>query len=155
MGLRGEMKVSPLTDFPERFNNLREVRIQTKKGLSSYEIERASYRNPFVYISLKGLSSSEEARSLAGGLIQIPEEDRIALPEGSYYQFEIKGLDVYLEGGRFLGKVTDILRTGANDVYVVGQGEKEYLIPALRSVVKEINLSEKRMTLHPMEGLLE
>ena len=88
-------------------------------------------------------------------LIQIPEEDRIALPEGSYYQFEIKGLDVYLEGGRFLGKVTDILRTGANDVYVVGQGEKEYLIPALRSVVKEINLSEKRMTLHPMEGLLE
>lgn len=156
VGLRGELKVSPLTHFPRRFNQLREVTIQTKEGQSQiYRIEQVRYASPFIYLKLAGLSSLEEARPLAGGSVLIPEEDRIPLPEGSYYHFEIEGLDVFLENGTRLGKIASIMETGSNDIYVVKAEGKEYLIPALSSVVKEINLPERRMTIRPMQGLLE
>lgn len=156
VGLRGELKVSPLTHFPRRFNQLRDITIQTKQGQSqAYRIERVRYASPFVYIKLAGLSSLEEAQSLAGGTLLIPEEERLPLPEGSYYHFEIEGLDVYLENGTRLGKIESILETGSNDIYIVKEEGKEFLIPALASIVKEINLPEGRMTIRPMQGLLE
>ncbi len=77
------------------------------------------------------------------------------LPEGSYYQFEIIGLNVYLENGARLGRIESIMETGSNDIYVVKEEGKEFLIPALASVVIEINLPERRMTIRPMQGLLE
>ncbi|MFY9269991.1 MAG: ribosome maturation factor RimM [Candidatus Manganitrophaceae bacterium] len=156
VGLRGELKISPLTDFPERFDSLEEVLIETKEGQTDlYRIEGVRHGPPFVYLHLAGLTSVEMAQSLAGGVLLIPDEKRIPLPKGSYYHFEIEGLDVYLEDGVFLGKVDEIIRTGSNDVYVVRQGGKEYLIPALVSVVRKISLSEGKMVISPMNGLLE
>jgi 16S rRNA processing protein RimM len=156
VGLRGELKVSPLTHSPRRFSRLRDITIQTKEGqLQRYRIEQVRYASPFVYVKLADLSSPEEAQALAGGSILIPEEDRLPLPEGSYYHFEIEGLDVYLEDGTRLGKIESVLETGSNDIYVVKEAGKEFLIPALASVVKEINLPERRMTIRPIQGLLE
>lgn len=156
VGLQGELKVSPLTHFPQRFRQLRDITIQKKGGQSqTYRIEQVRYASPFIYIKLAGLSSLEEAQLLAGGSILIPEEDRMPLPEGSYYQFEIIGLDVYLENGARLGRIESIMETGSNDIYVVKEDGKEFLIPALASVVIEINLPERRMTIRPMQGLLE
>lgn len=156
VGLLGELKVSPLTHFPRRFNQLRDITVQTKGGESqTYRIEKVRYASPFVYLKLAGLSSLEEAQLLAGGSILIPEEERMPLPEGSYYHFEIVGLDVFLENGTRLGKIASVMETGSNDIYVVKEEGKEFLIPALSSVVKEINLSERRMTIRPMQGLLE
>ena len=156
VGLQGELKISPLTHSPQRFNQLQEVTIETKEGRSqTYRIKRVRYALPFVYMMLAGLSSIEAAQELAGGSILIPEEERMPLPKGSYYHFEIEGLDVFLENGTRLGKLDHIFETGSNDVYVVKQDEKEYLIPALASVVKEVNLQEGRMTIRPLQGLLE
>lgn len=156
VGLRGELKVYPLTDFPDRFNTLRDVILRMKDGRTyQYQIAQARVGSPCVFIFFIGVSSLEEARLLVGALIQTPEEDRIPLPEGSYYQYEIEGLDVYLEEGSLLGKVTRVIQTGSNDVYVVEREGKEYLIPALRSVVKEISIQGRRMTIHPIEGLLD
>lgn len=156
VGLHGEVKVFPLTDFPDRFNNMRDVIVRTKEGRTyQYQIEKARFRHPAVYIYFAGVTSLEEARTLVGGLIQAPEEERVPLPEGSYYQYELEGLDVYLEEGRYLGKVADIIQTGSNDVYVVRWEGKEFLIPALKSVVRNISLSERRMIIHPIEGLLD
>jgi 16S rRNA processing protein RimM len=156
VGLRGELKVSPLTHFPRRFNQLRDITIQTKESQSqTYRIEQVRYASPFIYLKLAGLSSPEEAQSLAGGIILISEEERLPLPKGSYYHFEIEGLHVYLESGVLLGKIESVLETGSNDVFVVKEEGKEFLIPALSSIVKEINLPERRMTIRPMEGLLE
>lgn len=156
IGLRGEVKISPLTDFPERFAELQEVIVQAKGGEKHRcRVERVRYGPPFVYITFSGFSSLESVVFLIGGSIQIPAAERVSLPEGSYYHFEIEGLAVYLEGGAFLGRVDRIFQTGSNDVYVVKEGDREYLIPALSSVVKEISLAENRMTIRPMEGLLE
>ncbi|TAK05502.1 MAG: 16S rRNA processing protein RimM [Candidatus Manganitrophaceae bacterium] len=156
VGLQGELKVSPLTHSPQRFDRLQDVTIKTKEGQpQQYRIERVRYAFPFVYIKLAGISSLEEAQLLAGGALLIPDEERMPLPKGSYYHFEIEGLDVFLENGTRLGKLEQILETGSNDVYVVKQDGKEYLIPALASVVKEINLKEGRMIIRPLQGLLE
>jgi len=157
VGLRGEVKVLLLTDFPERFKSLREVIVQTKEKQEQeqYQIEYVRFGLPFVYITFAGLSSSAQVDSLIGGLIQLPEEQRVPLPEGSYYQFELQGMDVYLEEGTLLGKVNQVLQTGSNDVFVVKSGEREYLIPALRTVVREIDLTKKRMMIRPVEGLLD
>ena len=157
VGLRGEVKVLLLTDFPERFKSLREVIVQTKEKQEQeqYQIEYVRLGLPFVYITFAGLSSSAQVDSLIGGLIQLPEEQRVPLPEGSYYQFELQGMDVYLEEGTLLGKVNQVLQTGSNDVFVVKSGEREYLIPALHTVVREIDLTKKRMMIRPVEGLLD
>jgi 16S rRNA processing protein RimM len=156
VGLQGELKVLLLTDFPDRFKTLREVIIQTKEEeQQQYHIDHLRYGPPFVYITFVGLSSVDQVDALIGGLIQIPEEERVVLPKGSYYQFELQGIDVYLQDGIFLGRVDHILQTGSNDVFVVKGGKKEYLIPALHTVVKEIDISKRRMIIHPIDGLLE
>ncbi len=156
VGLQGELKISPLTHSPQRFNRLKEITIQTKEGASqTYHVEQVRYAPPFVYMRLSDISSPEEARLLAGGSILIADEERMPLPKGSYYHFELEGLDVCLEDGTRLGKLDHILETGSNDVYVVKQDGKEFLIPALASVVKEVKLQEGRMTIRPLQGLLE
>lgn len=156
VGLHGEVKVSLLTDFPDRFKTLRGVIVQTKdERQQEYQIDHVRYGAPFVYITFAGFSTLDQVDPLIGGLIQIPEEERAVLPEGSYYQYELQGIDVYLDEGTFLGKVDQILQTGSNDVFVIKSGKKEYLIPALHTVVKEIDIQKRRMVIHPIDGLLE
>ena len=156
VGLRGEVKVLLLTDFPERFEMLREVVVQTKEDEEQQlQIGHVRYGPPFVYITFSGLCSVTQVDPFIGGLIQIPEEQRVSLPEGSYYQFELQGMNVYLEEGVFLGKVDQIFQTGSNDVFVVKSGKREYLIPALHAVVKKIDLSKREMIIHPIDGLLD
>ena len=74
---------------------------------------------------------------------------------GEYFWYELIGLDVYLVSGEYIGKIENILPTGSNDVYIVGKEEKEYLIPAIEDVVKEIDIERKKMIIEPLEGLLE
>ncbi|MFQ5949867.1 MAG: ribosome maturation factor RimM [Nitrospiria bacterium] len=154
VGVHGEIKILPLTDFPERFDRLQEVMIETREGrLQRYQIDRMRQAPPYVYIRFAGLSSIEQVDFLRGAFLQIPEEKRAPLAEGNYYRFELKGLDIYLEEGTFLGKLEDIFETGSNDVFVVKSEGREVLIPALRSIVKSVDLAHKRMVVRPVEGL--
>ncbi len=156
VGLRGEVKCALMTDFPKRFFSLEAVVVETKEGRRyPLQIERVRHRAHFVYLIFKGISSREQAEPLKNGRIQIKEEDRTPLPPDHYYQYEIEGLSVYLEEGTCLGKVASVLTTGGNDVYIVKQNRREYLIPAIKSVVKKIDLVKREMTICPMEGLLD
>ncbi|MBI3598087.1 MAG: 16S rRNA processing protein RimM [Nitrospirae bacterium] len=156
MGLRGEVKCSLMTDFPARFNGLRHVTIGTKDGgCYAYQIERVRFASRFAFITFQDVTSREQAECLRGGEIQIAEGERVLLPADHYFRHEIVGLDVYLEGEILLGKVDSVLETGGNDVYVVKKGSREFFIPALKSVVKQIDLFKKEMIIRPMEGLLD
>jgi 16S rRNA processing protein RimM len=95
------------------------------------------------------------AEQLRGGYLEITREQLVPLPEGSYYIFEIIGLKVYDLDGAYLGEITDVLQTGANDVYVVETGGKPLLIPALKQVVREVDLQGRRMRVELPEGLME
>jgi 16S rRNA processing protein RimM len=151
----GEVRCVPTTDFPERFLDLALVVIETKSGRRPLAIKRARQGGRFVYLTFEGCGSRTDTELLIGGQIQIPESERIVLPPDHYYRYEIEGLSVYLEGGAYLGTVVSVLETGGNDVYLVKDDQREYLIPAIKSVVKQVDLIKREMTICPMEGMLD
>ncbi len=142
-GIRGEMRVIPLTDFPERFQELEQVYV----GEDLMQVEACWYHKQFVIMKLKECPHREAAAELTGQLLYVDKSQAMPLEEGEYYTFDIIGLEVFDLEGNSLGHVTEVLKTGANDVYVAskkGQA-KQILIPALKAVVKEINLPEGKM----------
>ncbi|WP_031515351.1 ribosome maturation factor RimM [Desulfofalx alkaliphila] len=155
-GRKGEVRLIPLTDFLDRFNDLDELQVYLKDKRFTVHLEAVRRHKNFIILKFKGIDDINEAEKLKGGLAQITKDKLVPLPEGSYYIFQIVGLDVFTESGEKLGTVTEVLRTGANDVYVtkppVG---KDILIPALKSVVKEINIEANRMVVELPEGLLD
>jgi 16S rRNA processing protein RimM len=108
-----------------------------------------------VFLLFNGFDSPEKAKELNGWFIKVPEEEAVPLPEGSYYWFELIGMEVFSETEEKLGKIVDIFETGSNDVYVVKQGRKEIYVPATREIIKQIDRAAKRMIIHPVDGLLD
>jgi 16S rRNA processing protein RimM len=106
-------------------------------------------------VKFKDCKSIEEAQVLVGRSLEVFSEDFQPLPEGEYYWFQIEGLQVFDEEGRYYGTVNEIIVTGSNDVYVVQDGDKELLLPMIDSVVKSIDLKENKLIFHIIEGLLE
>lgn len=156
VGLQGEVKVALLTDFPERFDALKGVHVQTKHG-EAFRLHIAGIRHgpPFVYLSFVDLTDISEVTALRGALLQVPASERVSLPEGRYFQSDLLGLDVYTKEDIVLGKVSDIIETGSHDVFVVTGEQGEFLIPAQHKFVTEIDLAGKRMVVDPIEGLLD
>jgi len=149
-GSRGDLKVEPLTDFPERFAPGCSLYVE---GIA-HIIERSRWHKGKVYIKLSGIDSTAAAEALRQRFLEVPEEELKPLSEDEYYQFQIVGLKVRTTEGQPLGKVTQILRTGSNDVFVV-QGEGgELLIPALDDVIKAIDLDGGWIEVELVEGLL-
>ena len=137
-GLRGEVRVIPLTDFPERFESLREVFI----GERVFHVEHVHYHRQFVLLTLAECTSREAAAKLTGELLRVAREDAAPLAEGEFYTFDIIGLAVLDMAGERLGEVTNVLKTGSNDVYVVKNPDgSELLVPALKNVVREIDIA--------------
>ena len=107
-----------------------------------------------LIIKLEGCDSIESAEKLRGWSLFIRREEFEPLPEGEYYWFEIEGLHVYDEDGKYYGRIVEIMETGSNDVYVVQDGANEILLPMIESVVKTIDVKEKKLIFHVVEGLL-
>ncbi len=146
----------PLTDVPERFDHLSSVSVcLANKQVEQVDIEQVSYYKNFVYLRFQGYHSVEKVRHFIGCVLQVDEMSSPELPEGVYYHFEIIDSDVYTDEERYLGKVVHILETGGHDVYVVRDGAQEYLIPSNHEVVTQIDRAKRRITVHPLEGLLE
>ncbi len=142
-GIAGVLRVIPLTDFPDRFESLKEVYI----GDELVHIEQVKYQNQFILLRLREYSVREEVARLTGQFLSVDRSQAAPVAEGEYYTFDIVGLHVFDSAGNALGVVKDVLKTGSNDVYVASKpGEAaQILIPALKKVVKEINLTEGRM----------
>ena len=142
-GIRGELRIIPLTDFPERFAALREIMV----GDELLHVERVKPQGKNVLMRFREYAVREEAQKLTGRLLTVARAEAAPLDEGEYYVFDIVGLTVYDEEDNELGTVENVLRTGSNDVYAVrSEDGREILIPALRSVVREIDVPGGRMT---------
>jgi 16S rRNA processing protein RimM len=149
-GRLGMLKVEPATDFPERFNPSSIVYIDNQP----LTIDAVTWRKGMAFIKFSGIDSPEDAEELRHKEIQIPRRLVKPLPRGQYYHFQLIGLQVYTMNGELLGSIDRILSTGSNDVYIVAGKQKEFLIPAIDDVVKEVDLAEGRMVIEPIEGLL-
>jgi len=160
-GVKGELKVLPYTDFPERYRYLKRIRIQKttegKESIRIFDVEGIRPQKDIWLLKLNDINTREIAQELRGKYLYILSEERMPLPEDTYYYDQIIGLNVYTVEGIYLGKVKDILPTGGQDTYLVIDeiNNKQYLIPAVKSFLPEINLTEGRMTVDPPEGLLD
>ena len=155
-GVRGEMKIEPMTDFLERFKGLHRVYLVSPAGKEiACEVRSVRYAGDIPLLLFNGYDSPEKAKTLNGWLVKVPEEETVPLPEGTYYWFELIGMEVISESGEKLGKIVDIFKTGSNDVYVMKKGRKETYIPATAEVVKKIDRNEKRMVIHLLDGLMD
>ncbi|MCG8401972.1 MAG: ribosome maturation factor RimM [Firmicutes bacterium] len=153
-GHRGEVRVLPLTDFPERFLGMKSVLLEIEGRVEARAVEKTYKHGKFVIIKFAGIDDMDAAQSLKNTFLKITREELTSLPEDSYYIFDILGLEVYTTGDRHLGRVKDVIQTGANDVYVVeGASPRPLLIPALRRVVLDINIKEGKMVVELPEGL--
>jgi 16S rRNA processing protein RimM len=154
-GIHGELKVAPLTDNPRRFGELRRVYWKTADGYRELLIESYRLFNQFVLVKFAGIDNMTDAQALGRGLIMIPRVERPRLPEGQYYWDEIEGLQVFTTSGELLGVITGIMQTGSNDVYCIKGAQQEILLPALKDVIKKIELEQSKMVVEAPPGLLD
>lgn len=157
-GVRGELKVEALTDDPQRFGQLEEVFVgpdgedAVAWTVSGYRLHKGR-----ILLKLEGLEDRTAAEAFRGLLVQVPMEEAAPLEEDEYYEHDILGLEVWTRAGEYLGRIEEILYTGANEVYVVydaGLERGEILIPAIGDVVLAVDLEAGRMEIDLMEGLL-
>lgn len=156
-GYSGEMRIEPWTDYPERFQVLREVWVRpVGKPTIRARVRGVRFQSSSILLSLEGVNTKEEAAPLRGAVLEVELADVYPLPEGSFYIFELQGLHVYSARGEYLGRVGEIIKTGGNDVLAVrSRSGREILLPALKSVVKKIDLVDGRMIVSPPAGLGE
>lgn len=145
-GIKGEVKVYPLTDDIKRFKNLKKVFINGEEK----NILGCKFKNKFVVLKIEGIDSIEEANRYRNKYLEIKKENAVKLPEGSYFIADLVECTVVDEEGNTIGNMKDVMETGSNDVYVV-QGEKEVLIPAIKQVVTNIDIENKIITIKPLE----
>ena len=155
-GLKGEVKVRPSVTDPSLIQGTPRVRLVSDPSEPTETVlERVRGQGGRWIVKFKDCKTIEEAQVLVGRSLEICREDFQPLPEGEYYWFQIEGLQVFDEEGRYYGAVNEIIVTGSNDVYVVRDGDRELLLPMIDSVVKSIDLKENKLIFHIIEGLLE
>ena len=154
-GVKGEVKVYPTTDDVTRFKKLKEVTAKCKREDKSLHIEQVKFFKNMVILKTKEICSMEEAERYRNVSLMIPRSKAVKLAPGEYFLCDLVGLEVSTDEGKYLGILTEIIRTGANDVYVVKQkNAKEVLIPNIKECIIEVSLEKHTMTVHLLEGLL-
>lgn len=155
-GNRGALRVLPLLEQLEEYALMDEVcLVHDEHGEKSFEVANLRAQGRILILQLCGCDSLEAARGLVGATVKISRRKLKELPQNHYYWFETDGLEVYEENGLYWGKVVEAFSAGSNDVYVVRNGEKEILLPAIREVIQKIDLTRRRMTIRLLEGLVE
>lgn len=153
-GIRGEVKVFPTTDDPRRFEELPSVLLDTGKELCELQIQNVKYFKRFVILKFRDVDDINEIEPYKGKSLYVTRDMAVPLGEDEYYIGDLIGMEVFLENGSFFGSIKDVMKTGANDVYIVQTNEKEVLIPAIKDCILQVNVAENKMIIHLMKGLI-
>ena len=149
------MKVNPWVNDVTRFDDLKKVYIKIRKSLKELEIEEVKYHKNQVLLKFKGVETVEQAEMLRNAILEIDRKDAIPLEEGEYFIADLLESEVYTDEGKKLGILEDIFNTGSNDIYVVkNELGKSILLPRIKDVFKEIDVENKKIIVHLIEGLI-
>lgn len=155
-GIKGQVKIVPFTDDITRFDELKEIYVEKKNELKLFQIEQVNYKKNMVILKLKGIETVEEAEKLRNCYLKIDRKDAKKLPKDTYFIVDLLGLDVYTDEGKLLGKVDDIYNAGSSDIYVVkDELGKQILLPAIKDVLKEVDLENQKIIVHLIKGLVD
>lgn len=155
-GVRGELKVEPLTDDPARYNLLEKVYLEDRrKNYTLCDVEGVRFHKGSVLVKLAGIDDMDAAKAVKNHYLAINKSDRMPLEEGAWYIDDLIGLDVY-ENGEKIGVLKDVLQPGANDVYVLDSAiYPDLYIPAIKSVILSVDLDTGRMDVKLPKGLVD
>ena len=156
IGTRGEVKILPLTQDKQRFVNLQDVWI----GFDAANVELKKILNvrintKQVVFSFDGIETVEEAEKIKNTFLFVAKDDAVKLRNGSYFIDDIIGCEVVTEEQTAIGKITDLFSLPMNDLWVVKKGAKEILIPAVKAIIRHVDIKNKRITIHDIDGLLD
>jgi len=153
-GIKGEVKVFPLTDDVKRFKKLKEVILEPEKDNMILEIESVKFQKNLVILKFKGFDSINDIEMHVKKGIFVTRKDAVPLEEDEYFVADLIGLNVVTEDDEAFGIVKDVLHTGANDVYVIEHDGKEVLVPAIKECILDVNMNDNYMKIHLMKGLV-
>lgn len=155
-GIRGEVKIFPTTDDNRRFKKLKTCILDTGKEKIELEVESCKFFKQFVILKFKGIDNINEVERYKQCSLYVTRENAVRLRKGEYFIADLIGLTVVDEEEQVLGTLKEVLLTGANDVYVVETEEKkELLLPVIKECILKIDLEQKQIVVHMMEGLLD
>lgn len=154
-GLKGDMRVYTLTDYPERFEELDWVYMEGDFH-TKHEIEKVRFKGQLAIIKIKGIDNADDVEKLRSKYLYVPRENARELDEDEFFISDMIGMDVYTVEDEYIGTLKEVLQYSANDVYVVKNEEgKEYLIPAVMEFVPTIDIENKKMIINPIKGMLD
>lgn len=154
-GIKGFLKVVPYTDDITRFEDLKSIYIEIKNSLKTFIIEEVKYSKNLVLLKLNGIDDINTAENYKNCYIKIDRKDAVKLPEDSYFIVDLIGIKVFTDNNEELGNIVDVYPTGANDIYVVkNELGKQVLLPAIGEVIKNVDIKNKKMIVHLIEGLV-
>ena len=155
-GVRVEVKVFPTTDDVRRFKRLKEVILDTGKEQRVLEIEGVKFFKQFAILKFKGIDNINDIEKYRGQSLYVTRENAVKLKKDEYFIADLIGIKVQDEDGKELGVLNDVIETGANDVYQIEMADgREFLLPAIKQCVLEVNLEEGFMKVHVLDGLLD
>lgn len=153
-GVRGEVKVFPTTDDAKRFRKLKEVFLDTGRGKLALEIESVKFFKQMVILKFKGIDTLDDVAKYRQAGLYVTRENAVKLGKDEYFIADLMGVEIYDEEDRRIGVLEDVLETGANDVYVIRRTDGgELLLPAIKQCVLDVDVQERRMKVHVLEGL--
>lgn len=155
-GIRGEVKVFPTTDDPGRFKKLKNVILDTGREQKNLEIAGVKFFKQFVILKFKGIDNINDIEKYKGKSLYVTRENAVRLKKDEYFIADLVDMQVVLEDGTPFGVLTDVMKTGANDVYCIQTQEHgEVLIPAIGECILNVDVEGQKMTIHLMPGLLD
>jgi len=157
-GVRGEVKVFPLTDDINRFKKLKSVYVETPTTMDEYTVENVKFFKNIVILKFTEINDMDSARAIKGLYLSVDRKDANKLPEGAYFICDLIGCKVYDDEDNYLGVLNEVLKTGSNDVYVVKSDltkTKEILIPALKDVIKQVSIEDQNIVVRLPKGLMD
>ena len=155
-GVRGEVKVFPTTDDPARFKKLKNVVLDTGKEMIDREVAGVKFFKNMVIVKFKGIDNINDVEKYRQKSLYVTRENAVKLKKNEYFIADLIGLAAKSDEGEDLGILSDVLQTGANDVYVLSkEGSDDILLPAIRECVKEVDLDNGEITVHLLPGLRE
>lgn len=155
-GVRGEVKVFPTTDDPARFKKLKNVVLDTGKELVDLEVAGVKFFKNMVIVKFKGIDNINDVEKYRKKSLYVTRENAVKLKKNEYFIADLIGLQAESDEGEDLGELSDVLQTGANDVYVLSkEGTDDILLPAIRECVKEVDLENGKIIVHLLPGFRE
>lgn len=154
-GVKGELKIYPLTDDIKRFKKLKQVWMESPDGYRALKVEGVKFVKEFPILKLENIATMNDAEKLKNEYIYVDRENAVKLPKDTYFIADLIGIQVFSEDEKLLGTLTDVLSTGANDVYEITPPEgKSFLIPAIGDVILDVDIKGHRMKVRLLEGLI-